>query len=173
MKPYRPPSKTLNSAAENGDIESIMFHLLDGADINGCLASGHFALSGAVHYGHAQAVMYLLEQGANKNMRTALGWSPLFIAAWRKHLECAKVLLLAGASVKHRTYSDEYSPCPGEFTALHAAAYNGDRKMIRLLLKHGADPRTRAGGKLPEDVASDQRHKAVARVLRAKRRSMH
>ena len=47
MKPYRPPNRTLNSAANSGDIESIMFHLLEGANVNARNAIGHFPLAGA------------------------------------------------------------------------------------------------------------------------------
>ena len=171
MKLYRPPKGTLHSAAESGDIESIMFHLLEGADINGRKANGHFPLAGAAHYRHVKAVNYLIEHGAKINMLTTLHWTPLYIAAWRQHLDVAKVLLSAGASTAPRTLHSEYGPSADGFTALHAAAFNGDRKMVRLLLKYRADPRKKAGGRLPEDVASDAGHKAVAILLRAKRRA--
>lgn len=171
LKSYRPPKRTLNAASESGDIESIMFHIIEGADLNGRNASGHFPLAGAAHYGHAQAVRYLVEHGAKIDMLTTLNWSPLYIAAWRQHLDVAKVLLSAGASTKPRTYSGEYSPCPGEFTALHAAAFNGNTQMVRLLLKYGADARKKAGGRLPEDVARDQGHNAIERLLTATRRA--
>lgn len=169
MKPYRPPKRTLNSAAESGDIESIMFHLLEGVDVNETKANGHFPLAGATHYGHTQAVKFLIEHGAKINMLTALHWSPLYIAAWRQHLDIAKVLLAGGASTTPRTLYSEYGPSVAGFTALHAAAFNGDRNMVRLLLKHGADARKKAGDRLPEDVASDAGHSAIARLLRAER----
>lgn len=171
MKPYRPPNRTLNSAANSGDIESIMFHLLEGANVNARNAIGHFPLAGAAHFGHAQAVKYLLEHGAKIDMLTALNWSPLYIAAWRQHLDVAKVLLSAGASTRSRTLHSNYGPSEAGFTALHAAARTGNSKMVRLLLKHGADIAKKAGGRLPEDVASGAGHKAVARLLRAKRRA--
>lgn len=170
MKPYRPPNRTLNSAAESGDIESIMFHLLEGADVNGRKANGYFPLGGAAHYGHPQAVKYLVEHGAKINMLTTYHWSPLFIAAWRQHHDVAKILLAAGASTKPRTIYGEYSPCPGGFTALHAAAFNGDIKMVRLLVAHGADISAKARDRLPEDVARDEGHKSITRLLSAKRR---
>ena len=171
MKPYRPPKGTLNSAAESGDIESIMFYLLEGADVNGKKANGHFPLAGAAHYGHAQTVKDLIEHGAKVNMFTAIHWSPLYIAAWRQHFDVAKVLLSAGASTTSRTLYSEYGPSGAGFTALHAAASNGDGKMVRLLLKYGANPHKKAGDRLPEDVANDAGHKAIARLLRAKRRA--
>jgi ankyrin repeat protein len=148
-----------------------MFHLLEGADVNGKKATGHFPLAGAAYYGHAQAVKYLLEHGAKIDLLTALNWSPLYIAVWRQHLDVAEVLLSAGASTKSHTLYSEYGPSLEGFTALHAAAHTGNSKMVRLLLKHGADVGKKAGGRLPEDVASDEGHKAVARLLRAKRRA--
>ena len=172
MKPYQPPKRTLHSAAESGDIESIMFHLLEGADVNERKANGHFPLGGAAHCGHPQAVKYLVEHGAKINMLTTFHWSPLFIAAWQDHLDVAKVLLAAGASTKPRTISGEYSPCPDGYTALHAAATTGNMKMVRLLLAHGADTSAKAWGELPEDVARDEGHISIARLLRAKRRAV-
>ena len=170
MKQYRPAKRTLNAAAESGDIESIMYHLLEGADINGRNGSGHFPLGGAVHYGHTQAVMYLIKRGAKINMLTSLHWTPLYIAASRQHLEIAKVLLSAGASTKPKTLHGDYGSSYRGFTALHISACNGDMKMVRLLLKHGADPRTKADSRLPEDIATDRGHKEVARLLRVKRK---
>lgn len=171
VKPFRPKRRTINAAAENGDIESIMFHLLEGVDINSRNANGFFPLGGAVHFGHQQAVGYLIDHGADINMLTVLNWSPLYIAAWRRHLDVAKILLKAGANTKGRTLHCDYGPSQAGFTALHAAALNGDSKMARLLLKYGADPRKRAAGRLPEDVARNEGHIAVARILGANRRA--
>ncbi len=166
MKPYKPTNRTLHSAAEAGDIPSIMFHLLDGANINRRDSSGYFPLSASVHYGHAQATLYLIEHGANINMRTKLNWSPLYIATWRGHLDVAKILLEAGANTKLRTISNEYAKSLEGFTAMHAAAFNGDSKMVRLLLKYGASPRARARKLTPEDVARLNGFESVARLLK-------
>jgi ankyrin repeat protein len=165
MKPYKPKKRTLNSAAEDGDIPSIMYHLLNGADINGRIGSGFFPLGGAVHYGHSQATLYLIEHGAEVNMLTSLNWSPLYIAAWRRHHEVAKILLEAGANTKLPTSYHPFAQSWDGFTALHAAAFNGDVKMIRLLLKYGASKRARAEKLTPEDVARQFGYTTVAKIL--------
>jgi ankyrin repeat protein len=166
MKPYKPKKRTLNSAAEFGDIPSIMFHLLNGADINGRIGNGFFPLGGAVHYGHGQATLYLIEHGADINTPTTLNWSPLYIAAWMRHLEVAKILLQAGADTKLSTIYRQYTPSREGYTALHAAAFNGDAKMVRLLLKYGASKRARASKLTPEDVARRSGFSSVARLLK-------
>ncbi len=171
VKAYRPPRRTLHSAAENGDIESIMFHLLKGADINARKSRGYFPLGAAAHFGHATAVQFLIDHGADIEMLTECRWSPLYIAAWQEHLNVAKVLLAAGASTKPRSGYNQYSPSPSEFTALHAAAHLGNTKMVRLLLRYGANPGEKAHDKLPEEIAANNGHKQIARILRAHRRA--
>ena len=172
VKAYRPARRTLHAAAENGDIPSIMFHLMERADINGTKSKGYFPLAGAANNGHAQAVQYLLDHGAHINMASELNWTSLYTAATRQHLDVAEVLLRAGANTGVSTHYSEYGPSREGFTALHAAALNGNLKMIMLLLDYLADPRDRAGRDLPEDVARLAGHAAVARVLAAKRRAM-
>ena len=110
MKPYRPKRRTLNAAAENGDIESIMYHLLLGADIDQKLANGHCALGGAVFNGHAQAVQFLIERGAKIDQTSQCNWSPLYIAVWKNDLKIAELLLCAGADTEVATVSDGYCP---------------------------------------------------------------
>ena len=53
---------------------------------------------------------------------------------------------------------------------MHAAAFIGDIKMVRLLVAHGADIGAKVRDRLPEDVARDKGHKSIARLLGAKRR---
>jgi len=171
LKAYHPPHRTLHSAAEHGDIESIMFHLLEGADINARKSRGYFPLGAATHFGHATAVQFLIDHGADIEMLTEYRWSPLYIAAWQQHLDVAKVLLTAGASTKPRSGYGEYSPSPSDFTALHAAAHLGNTKMVRLLLKYGASPSEKTHGELPEEIAANNGHKQIARILRAHRRA--
>lgn len=156
MKPYKPQRKTLNAAASNGNIESIMYHLLMGADIDQKLANGHCALGGAVFNGHAQAVQFLIERGVNINQTSQCNWSPLYIAAWKNNLEIAKLLLEAGADTEIATVSDGYGNSPSGYTALHWAAEQGWLSMTRLLLKYGANPKRKNGcGNKPAKLARE------------------
>jgi ankyrin repeat protein len=102
-------------------------------------------------------------------MQTRLGWTPLFIAAWRGHVAIAQRLLEERANPEVRVIPGEFSPCPGSFTALHAAAYQGNRKMVRALLRGGASPRAKVGSRWPEDTAAAAEHKDVASILRLAR----
>jgi len=167
MKPYKPKRKTLNAAATNGDIESIMYHLLMGADIDQKLANGHCALGGAVFNGHAQAVQFLIERGAKIDQTSACNWSPLYIAAWRNDLVIAKLLLDAGADIEVATALDGYGNSPFRYTALHWAAERGWFRMTKLLLKYGANPKVENGhGVRPETLAREAGFLKVARMLR-------
>jgi ankyrin repeat protein len=172
VKAYRPARRTLCAAAENGDIPSIGFHLLEGADINGTKSKGFLTLGGAALHGHAQAVQYLLDHGANIDMASELNWTTLYIAASRKYLDVAEVLLRAGADTSNPTHHSEYGLSRDGFTALHAAALAGDLNMVRRLLAYSADPCTTARRDLPQDVARLERHAVIARVLAAESRKI-
>lgn len=171
LKEYRPPKRTIHSAAESGDIESISYHLLEGVDVNGRTARGYFPLAGAAYNGHAQAVRYLLDHGAKIDMLTKFRWTALYNAVWREHIDVAEVLLDAKASTKVCTIAGEHGPSQTGFTVLHAAAHTGNLAMVKLLLKYGSDPGKKAAQQLPEDVARAMGHKEVAKLLELTRRS--
>jgi ankyrin repeat protein len=55
----------------------------------------------------------------------------------------------------------------GLFRPLHEAAANGDREIVDLLLKAGADRRAKtSGGKTPADLATEKGHQELAALLR-------
>jgi ankyrin repeat protein len=54
------------------------------------------------------------------------------------------------------------------WTALHAAAQHGDKPMVEVLLKHGANPNAKNDeGRTPDEVAEEKGHIDVAERLRA------
>ena len=70
----------------------------------------------------------------------------------------ARALLAHGADVN--------ATQEGGFTALHAAAQNGNVGLIRLLLDHGANPQSRAqDGKTPLALALEGKHEDAAKWL--------
>ena len=70
------------------------------------------------------------------------------------------MLLEAGADANARQ--------GGGFTALQAAAQNGDPEMARDLLDHGADPTAATDdGRTALSIAEEQGHEEVAALLRA------
>jgi ankyrin repeat protein len=51
---------------------------------------------------------------------------------------------------------------------LHAAAQHGDRAMVELLLKYGANPNAKTDeGHTPDQVANEKGHVEIAERLRA------
>lgn len=109
---------------------------------------GFTALHLAVFGRQEEAARVLLAAGADPNALATSAFArvpPLGTAAFVQSVPLARVLLDHGADPNH----------PGEdgFTALHAAAQNGDEELVRLLLEHGADPSlTTTDGRRPADI---------------------
>ncbi len=56
----------------------------------------------------------------------------------------------------------------GGYTALHAAAENNHPEVVRLLLKHGANPNAQLeNGVTPAEIAEQQGYFEVASILRS------
>ncbi|NUQ62870.1 MAG: ankyrin repeat domain-containing protein [Pirellulales bacterium] len=102
--------RTLKSAAEQGDLAAVKYHLSRGADVDATTASGHFAIGGAIINGHAHVVEYLIANGADIDQKSEFGWSPLYLAAWAGSAECTALLLLAGAKINTKTIGGWNSP---------------------------------------------------------------
>ncbi|XP_066030975.1 B-cell lymphoma 3 protein, partial [Chamaea fasciata] len=86
----------------------------------------------AVASGSRESVLVLLEHGADVDaVDIKSGRSPLLHAVENNSLEMAELLLQRGASVNAQSYAG----C----TALHAAAGRGLLRLLRLLLRCGAD----------------------------------
>jgi len=76
-------------------------------------------------------VVEILHQGGDVNAAfPVVGTRALMVAAAHGHVNTVKALLNAGADVNAADFTG--------WTALHAAAYKGDKEIISLLLKRGA-----------------------------------
>jgi ankyrin repeat protein len=108
---------------------------------------GFTALHLAIFGRQAEAARLLLERGADPNVLSTSDFAkvpPLGTAAFVRSAPLARLLLDSGADVNGRS--------EGGFTALHAAAQNGDRDLERLLLERGADPEAASDdGRRPDD----------------------
>jgi len=104
----------------------------------------------------------LLEAGARVDDRDCNGHTLLTVAAGQNLVEIARRIL----TVK----IDEVNPLNLGYTStpLQAAAAAGHLEMVRLLLLHGADPRTLClwdGGKTAVQIARENGHEEVAQEL--------
>jgi ankyrin repeat protein len=109
---------------------------------------GFTALHLAVFGRQEEAARVLLEAGADPNVLATSSFAPvppLGTAAFVRSVPLAQLLLDRGA--------DPNLQGEGGFTALHAAAQNGDEELARLLLERGADPSLAADdGRRPGDL---------------------
>jgi len=156
--------RTLKAAAERGDLEAVMYHLSNGADINGTTAAGHFALGGAIINDHPHIVEFLLSNGADVNLESEYGWTPLYIAAWKNRPECAALLLQARARINTRTTEGWNSP--PAYAPLHIAAACGHLAIVMMLITAGARINARTGTRETAfDLAKANGHTSVVRFL--------
>ena len=120
-------------------------------------------LAKAAYDGDTELVRELIAQGADLEVfsgdsgseETALGW-----AALEGHLDTALVLIEASANVNAGNH--------GNWTPLMSAAYYGHPEMVKLLLEHGANPRTRDYmGKTAADWAYGEHRQEIRAILKA------
>ena len=124
-------------------------------------SDGFTALHFAAFFGKPEVARILLEAGADVNAvaDNDMHVQPLHSAAAGRHLEVCRLLLAAGAEVDARQ--------AGGFTALHAAAQNGDPELVELFLSARADPgATTDAGETPAATAEAAGHVDVARRIR-------
>ena len=83
--------------------------------------------------GKEEVLQFLLDKGVPVDIRNKYGVTALCSAAWFGQYDTAKMLIQRGANVNdHVTNLDLRTP-------LHSAAYQGNVKLVELLLDHGAD----------------------------------
>jgi len=114
----------------------------------------------AAFFGHKELAEALLKQGAQVDSRSknTMQNTPLHAAAAGRQVELMKLLLEHGANPD--------ATQEGGWTALHAAAQNGDRAMIEVLLANNASINLRAGNNQgPLDMALLKGHQEVAALL--------
>ncbi|KMZ60416.1 hypothetical protein ZOSMA_5G02840 [Zostera marina] len=111
----------------------------------------------AAGHGKEAAVKFLLERNANPNCATDDGITPLLSAVAVGSLLCLELLIKAGATTNISA---------GGASALHIAADNGDIKIIKCLLKGGADPNIAdEDGLKPIQVAALKNNQVVVKIL--------
>jgi len=136
-------------AARGGDLASAKLLVAAGANLNDADAWGVSATVLAAHSGYGELVEFLLEKGADPNAAAA-GFNALHLAIMRRDEKMVRVLLARGANPNTplRTWTPtrrssrdfHFEPALVGATPFWLAARFSQPAVMRLLVKHGADP---------------------------------
>jgi ankyrin repeat protein len=136
-------------AARVGDVASAALLVSAGANVNDTDAWGVSATAMAAHAGHGELVAFLLEHGADPNA-SAAGFAALHAAILRRDDSMVSVLLAHGADAnaplrtwtptRRSSHDFNFSPELVGATPFWLAARFSEPGVMRLLVKHGADP---------------------------------
>lgn len=127
----------LYSAIAEGSFSDVEKIIETGVDINYKYKndrneSEHTALHYAVKYREFDIAKLLIEKGADVNAINIYGWHPLLHAVNDSNFALTELLLQNGADIKHE------NPETGS-SCIHYAIGNDDLKIVKLLLKYGAN----------------------------------
>ncbi len=151
-------------ASKHGQAELVKLLIESGADVNARNANGGSPLMYASIKADLETISRLLENGADVNMRAKFNWTALMVAAAKGHTKIIKILLDFGADANSRDVYQwtplmrasfaGYDKAVSEMlkypqtkinaidengaTALHHAATNGHKEVVRLLLQNNA-----------------------------------
>jgi ankyrin repeat protein len=164
-------------ASREGDLASARLLVAAGADVNAAAGDGKDALGLAIFNGNYDVASFLVDSHSGLDRADTQGFTPLFWAVDRRNMETApnfpwmvtadplpliKKLLDGGANANAivnntpRARMRAGSPRIVFATALMRAAFSGDLELCKLLLAHGADPKTKSsdGETMVEAAAS-------------------
>ena len=136
-------------AAREGDLESAKLLVAAGAKVNAADAWGVTATTLAVHSAHDDVAVFLLSKGADPNL-AADGFTALHVAIMRRDEPLVSALLDHGANpnaplqtwtpTRRASKDHNFAPELVGATPFWLAARFTEPEVMRLLLKHGADP---------------------------------
>lgn len=111
-------------------------------------AVGERVFIAMVKFSPYAAIEEAIKQGADVNAVDANGWTPLMLACRYRNLDVIALLLRHGAKTETWCPPLPYQARPDSLSGIDAlmtaAFYNPDPAVIRLLVKHGADPNREA-----------------------------
>ncbi len=156
------PTKSVQQAAIDGDVEQIKMHIAKGADFNKADQYGYSPLKRAIEGHHPEASIAIIESGkADLNAKDREGRTPLIVAVSMGEQAIAEALIAKGADVKAKDNNDR--------TALHAAILLGQKDMATLLIEKGVDVNaTDKTGQTPLTLAMQRNQPEIADLLRKK-----
>ncbi|KAL2092228.1 hypothetical protein ACEWY4_012026 [Coilia grayii] len=162
-KAQHPPAQLFTSAKQ-GDLQSVMQMLVEGADPNLTLegTKRQTPLHAAAAGGHNEICHMLVQAGANLGMCDEGQRTPLMYACENNHLETVKYLLKAGAASNQKDVSGS--------TCLHLAAKMGHYSIMQhLLTVPTVDVNCQDdGGWTPITWAIEYKHKDQVHLLLSK-----
>ncbi|MBA3536702.1 MAG: ankyrin repeat domain-containing protein [Tatlockia sp.] len=150
--------KAFFEATRFNRISTLALLLEHGVDVNSASNSqNNTGLMIAAGKGHLDCIKFLIEHGAKIECRNTEGYNALDFALGGLQLSAASLLLEYGAELN-------YNPIPHD-ACLQKAAYDGNTKLVELLLKKGANPHVITDGTLPLVVASEKGHTGIVELL--------
>ncbi|HSW61294.1 MAG TPA: ankyrin repeat domain-containing protein [bacterium] len=158
----------LQEAAKEGRLTIVKVLIENGANVNLKNERGWTALHRAANYGHLEVVRYLIESNADVNSKNIEGMCPVVFALKNKHLEVAILLIekgtdpncstdLHGRTMLFHSLRNNWTDLAeilikngaasnvteGDESALVFALKNCQMNIAKLLVEHGADPKTK------------------------------
>jgi ankyrin repeat protein len=165
-------------AARVGDMASAKLLVAAGANVNDTDAWGISVTELAAHSGFTEMVEFLLDKGADPKRGGKAGFAALHIAIMRRDERMANALLAHGADANaplqtwtptRRSSSDfNFQPELVGATPLWLAARFTQPDMIRLLMKHGADPLfVHRSERVPDRYPWEMRREVLSPIMAA------
>ncbi|KAK2702386.1 hypothetical protein QYM36_019003 [Artemia franciscana] len=122
-------------------------------------------LHNAASHGRLEICEDLIDKGADIDAQDYASRTPLFYAVRHQHLEVAEHLLKKDANPNLGTVETEYTQVY-KITSLHVAAFLGNLKMCKVLIKYGANKDAKDSlSKKPVDYAIENSHAVVVKYL--------
>jgi uncharacterized protein len=155
---------TLDKPSERLKIAELL--IAKGANVNGGDDMGETSLHSCSFWGYADIVKLLITKGADVNAKNKYnGGTPLFSTVGhegsRISEEIVLVLLKNGADVNAKEENSGFTP-------LHYAAKNGNTKVLKILISHGAKINAEGDkGETPLSEALKSKRIAAAKIIRA------
>lgn len=157
---YKNGYTPLIMAAAKGQLEVVKFLIANKANVAEKNSYGDSALMLATWFGHKEVVDLLLQNGGNLAERNSWGNTLLMLAAGENRAEVAELLL-------DKYTVDLTEVHPEGVNALHVSAIHGDKEVIDLLLKRGADidRKDEKGGNTPLIFAVSYKQRKMVKFL--------
>jgi len=146
-------------AAHDGNVELVREGIESGIDVTATDAQGHTALHMAAYNGHTDIAGMLLAAGCDVDRQDAEGKTALMHASSGDFADTVQLLLDANAGIDIVDTGERY-------TALMTAAALGEKAVVEVLLKHGANKDlVDADGDTAKDFALRAGHTEIVALL--------